>query len=196
MHLDASDLLVKIDKLQDYSNILVPALGATRKKMRKVLSENIRSIYAISKPEANSRMRTKITTAPPEITITVKRKRYTLVRFLAGEIGGHPAVTVKEGGVESVKGPSFIAPVSGNTQIVKRTGKAKTVPKKGSYAGKRYKRGPNKGNRYLREPVEVLHTVSTAQMAENEKAGEPAMKEMQQEFLLQVEKQHKKYFGK
>lgn len=78
----------------------------------------------------------------------------------------------------------FVKLPSGHAAIFERTGEQKRAPKKGTYAGRKIKRGQRKGQMLLREPIDELriplhpHATQAAQNAWRQRTGEVFEREL------------------
>jgi Prophage minor tail protein Z (GPZ) len=83
---------------------------------------------------------------------------------------GGVSVKVRRAGKRSVIKGAFIADMpNGVTDVVSRSTSSRSplpnvVPKKGRYAGRVVKRGPNKGQRLKRQSLRVLYTLEISRM--------------------------------
>lgn len=95
------------------------------------------------------------------------RKRTNAMVFVRTEKGVKFSAALNKGAIKKVKTrKSFVATMpSGHKSVYERTGQRKVVPKQGVYHNRIVKRGPNRGHRMRREPIDELkiplHPVGT-----------------------------------
>lgn len=173
VHLDTTQLLKKVGAFENYGKILAPAMSKTKNKMRTVLSSQIRSMYAIKKADTDPSISVRYQTVPPSITATVKGRRFTLSRFMVGGIKRMKPVKVrvKKGSTETLGSPVFANTIKGRPQVMRRVGKG-------------------------RLPVDVLRTISVAQMAANKSVYDMSISETAEVLFKQIEAQHKRFIEK
>lgn len=172
VYLDTSELLARVGKLENYGKILSPAMSKTKGKFKTELSRNIREMYNIKAGDASAAISVNYRTAPPNITATVKGRRFTLGRFLVGNFKpGKPVkVRVLKGRTSSLASPTFANTITGQRQVARRVGSS-------------------------RLPIEVLRTVSVAQMAERNEVYNKTLDNVGAELFKQIDAQHKRFFG-
>ncbi|MGE5631711.1 MAG: hypothetical protein ACM3TR_11515 [Caulobacteraceae bacterium] len=167
---------------------VITQIGRIIPKEYAVKSKDVKATLKGNKPSVNDLSASVISKGH---TLSFAHFPYTPKTDKRGR-GSEVKVKIKNvtGKIKSQKG--FVANTGAKSEdktlfnVFMRLGEFK-IPEEGSYAGKVYKRGPKAGQRYVREIIAPIRTLSIPQMITNEKVAEKVLKEAQDKLDERLE---------
>ncbi|WP_019558609.1 hypothetical protein [Thioalkalivibrio sp. ALE12] len=187
-----------LDRLEDLAmemsgNILpdsiTRALNRAVTASRTEASKSIRRTYNLSAAEVKSTFQVRRPTRQRHEAMMISSgERIPLSRFGARQTRRGVSVNVRHSTGRKLLFGAFFGDGEGlpSSRVFIRSG-AKKRPGKGSYAGRKIRRGPRKGQQILRQPIKDLYSLSVPDMLRQAGVQEQVIKRGEEVYLRNLE---------